>query len=178
MVKKQSQPARHAIEREFDLKRAEDYRFHQTDPTQPVHLAKIQYGKTGTFRAISTVLDAVLPDYRYTTMAELNTILRDYNVMADEGGENSLLRQRGGLLYSIIDEQGKKVGIPIKASDFHNKPTLKFLQKQFARNKQLRESEKSRLGETIDRQKIPPPTPKEKISSEKQRQKKRKRLHL
>jgi hypothetical protein len=186
-VKWRSESARQAIENEFGLVRAQDHFLRQANPIQTVHPGKVQYGRTETLRAITNVLDAVLPKYKYTTLAELNTVLRDYNVMVDGGSQDSRLRRLGGLVYRVLDDQGKKVGRPVKASDIHFKPTLKFLQKQFDRNKQLRESEKSRLVERIERiptpipetrQEIPPPIQKENITPEKQRQKKRKRLHL
>jgi hypothetical protein len=150
IVKWRSESARQAIEKEFGLVRARDHHLTQTNPIQPINAEKVQYGRMETMRAISNVLDAVLPKYKYTTLAELNTVLRDYNVMVDEGSKDSFLRRCGGLIYRVLDEQGKKVGTPIKASNFHNKPTLKFLQKQFARNEPFREPGKSRLRETID----------------------------
>src|ERR1700722_16957149 len=159
-----SEPARQAIEKEFGLARAQDHRPRQTNPIHPAHPEKVRYGQSDTLCAITRVLDAVLPKYTFTTLAELNAILRQYNVMADEGGINSRLRQRGGLVYHVLDEQGKKVGIPVNSSAIYNKPTLKFLQKQFARN----------LMERINRQEISPPIPKENINSQKERQRKRK----
>ena len=60
-------------------------------------------------------------------MPELNAVLQQYNVIADRGSENSRVYQNHGLIYRILDENGNKVGVPIKASDFYNKPTLKYL---------------------------------------------------
>ncbi len=42
--------------------------------------------------------------------------------------------ERKGLMYSVLDDKGNKIGVPIKASDFYNKPTLKNLEKKFAEN--------------------------------------------
>ena len=94
----------------------------------------MQYGRNETKRAITNVLDAVLKNYRYTTLPELNAVLQQYNVIADRGNENSRVYQNNGLTYRILDEHGEKVGAPIKASDFYNKPTLKFLEERFALN--------------------------------------------
>jgi hypothetical protein len=55
--------------------------------------------------------------------------------LADRGSENSKIFLANGLVYRILDEQGKPIGVPIKASDFYFKPTLKFLEEKFKDNK-------------------------------------------
>jgi hypothetical protein len=176
LVRNRSEPTRQAIEKEFGLVRAQDHHLRQANPIQPVHPAKVRYGRTETLRAITSVLDAVLPKHTFTTLAELNTVLREFNVMADEGSTNSRLRQRGGLVYRVLDEQGKKVGRPVKASDIYNKPTFKFLQNQFARNL-MKRINRQEIPSPIPKE-IPPPILKENINPQKERQRKRKRLHL
>lgn len=42
-----------------------------------------------------------------------------------------------GLLYRVLDENGKYIGRPLKASFFDCKPTLDFLEKKFTLNQQL-----------------------------------------
>jgi hypothetical protein len=41
-----------------------------------------------------------------------------------------------------LDENSKPIGIPIKASDFYSKPTLKFLEGKFKINETEKESSK------------------------------------
>ncbi|MGB3180577.1 MAG: hypothetical protein WBB45_04265 [Cyclobacteriaceae bacterium] len=53
-------------------------------------------------------------------------------------------------MYSITDDKGQKVGVPVKASSLKAKPTLKNLQKRFGRNKELRKKDIPRLRRTID----------------------------
>lgn len=77
-------------------------------------------------------------------------MLRLYNVTADRGGEKSRIYQGGGLVYRILDEQGKHVGVPIKASDFYNKPTLKYLEAKYARNEVKRLPQKARVRNAVD----------------------------
>jgi hypothetical protein len=144
-----SEPARQAIEKEFGLVRASDHQLRQPYQTQPLEPEKVLYGRTETRRAITIVLDGVLEKYPYTSLAELNAILRKYNVMADNGSEGSRIRQRGGLVYRVLDDQGKKVGVPIKASDIYSKPTLKFLEKQFTKNATLRQAAQKRPQPTV-----------------------------
>jgi hypothetical protein len=111
----------------------------------------VQYGRTETKRAITNVLDVVLDKYHYTSLPELNAVLRQYNIVADRGSENSKIFKGGGLVYRILDEDGKLVGVPIKASDFYQKPTLKFLEEKYAPNEAKRQPFKSRIRNEIDK---------------------------
>ncbi len=61
-----------------------------------------QYGRTETKRAIAHVLNEVLINYKYTPLAELNAVLKQYNVLADRGSENSRMFKTNGLSYSKI----------------------------------------------------------------------------
>jgi hypothetical protein len=178
--------ARQAIEQEFGLVRASDHGLHQAHQNTPFEPPKVLYGKSETRRAVTTVLDAILERHQYTSLAELNAILRKYNVMADNGGEHSRIRQGGGLVYRVLDDHGKKVGAPIKASDIDGKPTLKFLEKQFARNAKLRQTANTQNPKLISlAELIPHPTlpvheenTKPEEECQKRQKKKRKRLHL
>ena len=172
-----SELARQAIEQEFGLVRASDHQLRQPHPITPFEPPKVLYGKTETRRAITTVLDAILERHQYTSFFELNIILRNYNIMADNGSERSRIRQGGGLVYRVLDDQGRKVGAPIKASDIHSKPTLKFLEKQFAKNTHLRQVARDAAVLTPL---TPPVIQQENNQSREERQerKKRKRLHL
>jgi hypothetical protein len=62
--------------------------------------------------------------------SELNAVLRPYNIVADRGKEGSRIYDNNGLVYRVLDEQGNKIGTPIKASDIYNKPTMKFLEQK------------------------------------------------
>jgi len=62
-----------------------------------------------------------------------------YNLAADPVNENSRVHQHKRLLYRIVDESVNKVRVPIKASDFHNKPTLKYLEERFQQNEAARQ---------------------------------------
>ena len=145
-----SEKARKEIELSYGLVRAEDSRQSKVYELKPVNVQKAQYGKTQTKRAIATVLDAVLPTYKYASLPELNAVLRQYNVAADRGSEDSRTYKRNGLTYRILDERGNKVGVPIKASNFYNKPTLPYIQQRFQLNEAARQQHKARLKNAID----------------------------
>ena len=146
-----SEPARKAIEKEFGLVIAQRQQQKQVQELKPVMQAqKAQYGKFETKRAITNVLDAVIPAYKYTSLAELNAVLRSYNIMADRGHPSGRIYRQEGLLYRILDEKGQKIGIPIKASSIYNKPTIKNLQLRFPENEAFRQAHKQRVKNAID----------------------------
>lgn len=147
----QSEKARLEIEKTFGLVPADARRRREAFRLKPVDAKKVQYGRMETKRAITNVLDAVLDKYNYTSLPELNAVLKQYNVMADRGSEQSRIFKGGGLVYRVLDEDGKPVGIPIKASDFYNKPTLKFLEGQYVLNDTKRQPHKARIKNEIDR---------------------------
>lgn len=145
-----SEKARKEIELAHGLVRAEESKQRKVYELKSVNVQKVQYGKIQTKRAISNVLDTVLPSYKYASLPELNAVLRQYNVAADRGSEGSRTYKRKGLIYRILDEHGNKVGVPIKASDFYNNPTLKYLQQHFEQNEISRQPHKSRIRNAID----------------------------
>ena len=148
---RKSEPARKEIEKMFGLVAAEHHLRLQPFQLKPVDVRKVQYGRTETKRAITNVLDAVLYKYHYTSLPELNAILRQYNILADRGSENSKIFKGGGLVYRILNEDGKPVGVPIKASDFYNKPTLKYLEEKYSLNDTKRQPFKARVKNEIDK---------------------------
>jgi hypothetical protein len=137
MGRNQSEVARKEIEIEFGLVKAESKKAADALKLQPLNAQKLNPGKRSTKAALSNVLGIVIPQYKYGSLAELNAILKLYNVMADRCSEDSDTYQHKGLLYRVLDEKGNKVGTPIKASLFYMKPTLHFLEKRFAENEVL-----------------------------------------
>ena len=148
---RKSEHARKEIEKMFGLVEAE--RQHKEAPyrLQPVDARRVQYGRMETKRAIAGVLLAVLEKYHYTSLPELNALLQQYNVRADRGSEKSRIFKSGGLVYRLLDGEGRPVGVPIKASDFYNKPTLKYLEAKYSLNDARRQPYKARIKSEIDR---------------------------
>jgi hypothetical protein len=146
----QSEKARKEIENEFKLVKAQREQLKQGYELKPVNIQKVQYGKSETKRAITNVLDVILPTYKYASLPELNAVLKQYNVRADRGSETSRTYQRGGLVYRVLDVSGRPVGAPIKASQIYNKPTLKVLQVRFDENGVAKQAHKLRVKNAID----------------------------
>lgn len=145
-----SEKARKEIEQMYGLVRAENQKRSLYKLIEPVHAEKIGYGKTETRKSIANVVNAVLNSYRYCSLPEFNAILKAYNVVADRGQQDSRIYKHKGLIYRVLDAQGNKVGVPIKASSLNSKPTLEKLENLFEKNKLLKEPFKFPLKNIID----------------------------
>lgn len=148
---KKSEPARKEIEQLFGLIKANGRKNKETMPLQQTVAQRAVYGKTGSMRAISNILNKVLLEYKYSDFSELNVILKQYNVMAYRGREGSKMFNSKGLLYRILDEKGNPVGVPIKASDLDLKPTLKFLEEKFQNNVVRKSFDEIRIKSIIEK---------------------------
>lgn len=147
---RKSEPARKAVETQFDLVRADDHATSKQFRQSPVTAGKVLYGRTESKRAIQKVLEVVINQYKFSSLAEFNAVLKQYNVRADPGSEHSRIRTHNGLIYHIIDQQGKSIGVPIKASHFYNTPTLKNLEKNFKLGQTRRKPYRSRIKNAVD----------------------------
>lgn len=145
----QSEKARKEIEREYNLVNASGQK-QKFNESRNSDLNKVEYGKAETKRSISNVVRFVVRAYRYTSIPELNAVLSQYNIVADRGSERSQMNVKKGLLYRLVDANGRKVGVPIKASSIYGKPTVKYLEKQFRLNAALRAPHKERLKKCVD----------------------------
>jgi len=146
----QSEKARKEIELRYDLVVAAGKNRHPCEQIKPVDVQKVIYGKSETKRAITNVLDAVWNTYKYTSVAELNAVLKQYNVVADRGKEDSTIFKKGGIVYRILDEKASKVGVPIKASSIYSQPTLSNLERKFQANEIKRKPDIKRVKTSID----------------------------
>jgi len=110
----------------------------------------VVYGERGLTRAVSDVLNTVIDHYNYTSLDELNAVLGQYNVEANPGRQGSRLRETGGLLYHALDDNGHRIGVPLKASKFLLKPTLKNLEQRFDQNQAQRDILRDRVSTAIE----------------------------
>jgi hypothetical protein len=85
----QSETARKVIEKNYGLVAADDRQRKQSFEVKPITAQRVKYGRSETKRAIQNVLELVLKEYHYTSLPELNAVLRQYNVLADQGGKES-----------------------------------------------------------------------------------------
>lgn len=154
--KNQSTQARKDIETTYNLIKAEDQKS-QSEEIKPFLAQRVTYGKSPTKRGIINVLNEVLPKYKYASLAELNAVLKLYNLIADRGKEDGVIFKKRGLVYRVLDERGNKIGVPIKASSIYNMPTLSFLEEKFKENELQKQQHKRSLKTSIDWIMVKPP---------------------
>lgn len=146
----QSEKARKEIEQQYGLIKAERQQQLMKPGIKPVDVQKAEYGKSETKRSISNVVGAVFSQYKFTSLPEFNAALKQFNVIADRGKEEGRIYKNRGLVYRILDSDGNKVGVPIKASSIGCKPILDNLEKKFIANEVAKEPLKQRTKNTID----------------------------
>lgn len=146
----QSEIARKEIEKAFSLVPAQDSKREKILNIKPAKSSVAGYGTAETKKAIAAVLNAVIPNYKYTTVGELNAVLNLYNVTALQGNKDSRMFLHKGLAYQILNDKKQSVGVPLKASSFYMKPTLKNLELRFAANKTGRNIHLKRVKNAID----------------------------
>lgn len=144
--KNQSEQARKQIEKKYGLVIAGSKQKQGFDST----LKKAIYGKSETKRTINNIVAEVMRRYKFASLIEFNAVLRQYNVMADRGKEGMTMFNKNGLLYTMLDAKGNRVGVPIKASALYCKPTMKNLDGQFKLGAALKGVHKDRLIKIID----------------------------
>jgi hypothetical protein len=143
-----SEPARKAIEVEFNLIRADSKK--GIGQIQDNQVKPLEYGTTDTKRAMSNILNEVVRQYKFTSLPEFNAVLKLYNLAADRGQKQSVMYDKGGLRYWAIDQHGHPLGVPIKASSIYKKPTLKLLEDRFRLGEYLRKPFKEQIKKRID----------------------------
>ena len=146
----QSEKARKEIELTYGLVRAERQQQIMKPVIKPVDAEKAIYGISETKRSISNIVSSVFSQYKFSSLPEFNAALKQFNVVADRGKQEGRTYKNHGLVYRILDAQGNKVGVPIKASTIGCKPILDNLEKKFLINESAKESLKQRTKSAID----------------------------
>jgi hypothetical protein len=144
--KTKSEETRKQIERKYNLVPAES----KKESLAIERVLKVEYGKVETKSAIGNVVKAIISEYKFTSIAELNVVLENFNVVADRGAKNSLMYKKQGMLYWALDQNKSKVGVPIKASSLVGRPTLRKLEKFFEANKESRKPFRNQLKSKLD----------------------------
>lgn len=146
----QSRNAQKEIEEAFGLMKAGSVKQQPNETEERLGNQKIRYGRIDTKRAMTAVLSNVIHGYHYASLAELNAVLQLFNLVADPGKAGGPIHRHGGLLYQVLDEMGRPVGVPIKASSFSFRPTLPYLEKAFQKGALAKEPHKKKLKAAID----------------------------
>lgn len=142
-----SEKARKEIEKRYGLVRAEEQKKEKKYLLRP--LEKAIYGKSETKAAISNIVKEVIATYKFTSLPELNAVLGQFNVCAYRGEPESEMFKKMGLVYSVLDADGKRIGVPVKASSLYSRPILLSLENHFVKNKTGRKALLQDVRETI-----------------------------
>jgi Relaxase/Mobilisation nuclease domain len=111
---------------------------------------KIVYGVTPLKATMNAVLQKVMSVYKYTSLEELNALLKGYNMRAIRGAEHTVTYRNNGLLYFPLKESGERLNMYIKASALACSPTFTKMQALFAQNIHACSQYKQRLTTAID----------------------------
>ncbi|PZP38977.1 MAG: hypothetical protein DI598_20325, partial [Pseudopedobacter saltans] len=145
-----SMKACRALEKEYGLVNAANKNKGEQETLKPIS-EKVIYGKSETKSTISNTVRTVIRDYKFTSLAEMNAVLRSFNVEAYRGERGTAMFEKGGLTYHVLNSKGKHIGVPIKSSSIYTKATLKNLEKGFEESKVKRASHKQDLASVIDK---------------------------
>jgi hypothetical protein len=110
----------------------------------------IRHGETPLKPTINAILGAILPSHVYTSLDELNVLIRPYRLMATRGSEDSITYRRNGLLYVPLNSQGEMEEVYVKSSLLRMKPGLRYLRQRFAENQPRQAQMLKRVTTSID----------------------------
>ena len=101
------------FERRYNLHKGEKRENKQQNPLHPVNPDTRDIKKQ-----VGNTVKAVFRDYQFQTIGELRALLSLYNLTVDEIRGNAKGEDYNGLVYSVVDANGNKVGKPFKSSLF------------------------------------------------------------
>ncbi|MCH7402259.1 relaxase/mobilization nuclease domain-containing protein [Belliella kenyensis] len=130
--KRASEKARKEIEKSLGLVKAESQ---QKDYLIYKPLEKAQYGKAETKALIGNIVTEVMRSYHFESFSAFKAALAQFNVSASKVNALGKEFHGNGLVYSITDQQGKSLSVPIKSSSLFNKPTYAKILKKASFNK-------------------------------------------
>jgi hypothetical protein len=111
---------------------------------------KIEYGVSSLKPAINAVLDKIIPNYKYSSLDDLNVLLAPYQLKASTGNPDGPTYRHGGLLFYPLNKNGEREQVCYRASTLRQKPTLRNLQVRFEANRTLREPFRRKVTTAID----------------------------
>jgi hypothetical protein len=118
------------FEQGYNLHRGQKQKSRQQNHLHPVN------PDTGDVKKqVGNTVKAVFRDYQFQAIGELRALLSLYNLTVDEVRGNIKGEDYNGLVYSVIDVKGKKVGNPFKSSLFGKSVGYESLQKKNAFSK-------------------------------------------
>ena len=98
-------------------------------------LSKVDASAGDVKKQVGNTVKALNGQYRFQTMGEYRALLSIYNLTVEEARGNVRGREYHGLVYSVTDGRGNKVGNPFKSSLFGKSAGYEAMQKKFVRSR-------------------------------------------
>ena len=119
------------IEKEYGLHPADKRQERQI--ANPLHPVNPDNGNIK--KQVGNTVKAVFSTYQFQTIGELRSLLSLYNLTVEEVRGNVRGEDYNGLVYSVIDKEGNKLGNPFKSSLFGKSVGFEALQRKAAFSK-------------------------------------------
>ncbi len=110
-IHRRSKKATTEIEEKYNLHKAGRQRL---DPDTP--LRRVDYNVGDVKRQVANTVKLIMTRYSFQTMGEFNAVLSLYGLTSEETNGRVNGREYHGIVYSVLDENGRKIGNPFKAS--------------------------------------------------------------
>ena len=98
-------------------------------------LRKVDASAGDVKKQVGNIVKALNGQYRFQTMGEYRALLSLYNMTVEEAHGNVRRREYHGLVYSVTDDKGNKVGNPFKSSLFGKSVGYEAVQRRFEYSK-------------------------------------------
>jgi hypothetical protein len=118
------------LEQEFNLIPLQKGQRESNVPTK-----KIDYKAGDIKHQIGNVAKSVMNHFCFQSFGEYRTLLEQFNVTVEEVKGEYRGKPYQGLIYSVLDDKGKKTGVPVKSSKFGKSVGYDSMQKHFEQSK-------------------------------------------
>lgn len=99
-------------------------------------LAPIDISRGNLKKQVANVIEPLSTMYRFQSLGEYRALLSLYNIGVEEVKGDNKGKAYRGLVYSALDEEGKRVGTPLKSSLFGKALGFEGLEKLFDKSKE------------------------------------------
>lgn len=108
---------------------------------------KIDYRAGDIKHQVGNITKSVMSHFYFQSFGEYRTLLEQFNVTAEEVNGEHKGKPYRGLIYSVINDKGEKVGVPFKSSLFGKPVGYEAMQKHFELSKSA--VDKGRIRENL-----------------------------
>ena len=99
-------------------------------------LKKVDYNAGDVKRQVANTVKLIMSRYSFQTMGEYNAVLSLYGLTSEETNGRVNGREYHGIVYSVLDENGRKIGNPFKASRLGKFSSLNAVHEKINRSEQ------------------------------------------